>query len=78
MFYKVAFWIYFVVASVLFTLWMLLRGEADFLQIVLMSFAAGAAIAFAVNAAIKLFVHLFQWMLDIDDYRKKHEARKDL
>ncbi len=79
MFYKVTFWIYFIVAGAIATLYFLSNGNADeFLILVLKSLGAALIVALVLNALVKLTVHMIRWSFNIGDYRTKYEARKKL
>lgn len=76
MFYEIMFWVYFILASLLSTLYFLMQSDGEFLEVVLKSFAVGFVIAVVLNAIVKRLVHEWRWAKNVDGYREKYEMRK--
>lgn len=70
MFYKVTFWIYFVSASLLCTLWMLATEGRSFPEIVILAFGAGFVVAYIVNLIVKMIVQAFKRLFNFGGYRR--------
>lgn len=61
MFYEIMFWVYFIIASLLSTLYLMMQSDGEFLEVVLKSFASGFVIAVVLNAIVKRLVHAWRW-----------------
>jgi hypothetical protein len=53
-----------------------MKGQDDFLPVILMAFGAGFLIAIVINAVIKFVVHAVLWTINANDYRQRREARR--
>ena len=78
MLYRITFWICFIGASIICALTFLVKGYGnDFMKLVLMSFGAGFVIAIIVSTIMRFTLHIIQWVANVNDYRVKHQLRKD-
>lgn len=69
MFYKITFWICFISASLLCTLWMLTSCGTSFLEVLLAAFGTGFVVAFLINFLVKMTIRTIRWIFRFGAYR---------
>lgn len=78
MFYRLLFFICFILVTLICALYMLSHDKVDenFIKLILVSFGIAFAVSLVLVGMLKLLVHAFRWLTNANNYREKYEMRK--